>query len=178
MYTPNIYADAIEWFHRNVPRRRLGGPGPCTRTTTGGTAVAAAELGVMAGADRIEGTLFGKRRADGNVDVVNLAGNMFSQGVDPKLDSFRYRALRRVAEHCNRLPVEPAILTSVTWSSTSFSGSQPGRGSRRAWRACRRHTRHGSPIILPNRSKHVGRSYEARHPGQQPVRQGGRGLHQ
>src|SRR5450759_4438974 len=103
MYTPNIYGDAIEWFHRNVPRRDSVILSLHPHNDRG-TAVAAAEFGLMAGADRVEGTLFGNGERTGNVDVVNLAGNLFSQGVDPKLDISDIDALRRVAEHCNRLP--------------------------------------------------------------------------
>ena len=107
MYTPNIYGDAIEWFHRNVPRRDSVILSLHPHNDRG-TAVAAAEFGLMAGADRVEGTLFGNGERTGNVDVVNLAVNMFSQGVDPKLDISDIDALRRVAEHCNRLPVGAA----------------------------------------------------------------------
>ena len=96
MYTPNIYGDAIEWFHRNVPRRESVILSLHPHNDRG-TAVAAAEFGLMAGADRIEGTLFGNGERTGNVDVINLAGNMFSQGVDPTLDISDIDALRRVA---------------------------------------------------------------------------------
>ena len=122
MYTPNIYGDVIEYFHRNVPQPRPDRACRCTRTTTGAAAVAAAEFGVMAGADRVEGTLFGNGERTGNVDVVNLAMNLFSQGVDPELDITDIDALRRVAEYCNRLPVHPRHPYVGDLVYTSFSG--------------------------------------------------------
>src|SRR3546814_12455715 len=104
MYTPNIYGDVIEYFHRNVPHRDE----VCISLhphNDRGTAVAAAELGVMAGADRVEGTLFGNGERTGNVDVVTLAMNLFSQGVDPELDIRDHDAIRRVAESIGRAAV-------------------------------------------------------------------------
>ena len=122
MYTPNIYADAIEWFHRNVPRRDSVVLSLHPHNDRG-SAVAAAEFGLMAGADRIEGTLFGNGERTGNVDVMNLAMNLFSQGVDPELDVSDIDALRRVAEHCNRLPISPRHPYVGDLVYTSFSGS-------------------------------------------------------
>ena len=122
MYTPNIYGDVIEYFHRNVPNRdRI-----CLSLhphNDQGTGVAAAEFGIMAGADRVEGTLFGNGERTGNVDVINLAMNLFSQGVDPELDITDIDALRRVAEYCNRLPVHPRHPYVGDLVYTSFSGS-------------------------------------------------------
>ncbi len=97
--------------------------------------MAAAEFGVMAGADRVEGTLFGNGERTGNVDVVTLAMNLFGQGVDPELDITDIDALRRVAEYCNRLPVHPRHPYVGDLVYTAFSGSPPGRhqeGLRRA----------------------------------------------
>ena len=85
--------------------------------------MAAAELGVLAGADRVEGTLFGNGERTGNVDVVTLAMNLFTQGVDPELDISDIDALRRVAEHCNRLPVHPRHPYVGDLVYTAFSGS-------------------------------------------------------
>ena len=159
MYTPNIYGDAIEWFHRNVPRRDSVILSLHPHNDRG-TAVAAAEFGLMAGADRVEGTLFGNGERTGNVDVVNLAGNMFSQGVDPELDISDIDALRRVAEHCNRLPVEPRHPYVGDLVYTSFSGSHQDAIKKgmeclppdyAAWEV----------PYLPIDPKHVGRSYEA-----------------
>ena len=159
MYTPNIYADAIEWFHRNVPRRDSVVLSLHPHNDRG-TAVAAAELGVMAGADRIEGTLFGNGERTGNVDVVNLAGNMFSQGVDPKLDISDIDALRRVAEHCNRLPVEPRHPYVGDLVYTSFSGSHQDAIKKGMESLPPNYTAWEVPY-LPIDPKHVGRSYEA-----------------
>ena len=159
MYTPNIYGDAIEWFHRNVPRRDSVILSLHPHNDRG-TAVAAAEFGLMAGADRVEGTLFGNGERTGNVDVVNLAGNLFSQGVDPDLDISDIDALRRVAEHCNRLPVEPRHPYVGDLVYTSFSGSHQDAIKKgmeclppdyAAWEV----------PYLPIDPKHVGRSYEA-----------------
>ena len=122
MYTPNIYGDVIEYFHRNVPHRDQVVLSLHPHNDRG-TAVAAAEFGVMAGADRVEGTLFGNGERTGNVDVVTLAMNLFSQGVDPELDISDIDALRRVAEYCNRLPVHPRHPYVGDLVYTAFSGS-------------------------------------------------------
>jgi 2-isopropylmalate synthase len=159
MYTPNIYGDAIEWFGRNVPRRDsiILSLHPHNDR---GTAVAAAEFGLMAGADRIEGTLFGNGERTGNVDVINLAGNMFSQGVDPRLDISDIDALRRVAEHCNRLPVEPRHPYVGDLVYTSFSGSHQD-AIKKGMEALPTPYEVWEVPYLPIDPKHVGRSYEA-----------------
>ena len=122
MSTANIYGDMIEWFHRNI-RQRDAIVLSLHPHNDRGTAVAAAEFGVMAGADRVEGTLFGNGERTGNVDVVTLALNLFSQGVDPKLDINEINELRRVAEHCNQLPVHPRHPYVGDLVYTAFSGS-------------------------------------------------------
>ncbi len=159
MYTPNIYGDAIEWFHRNVPRRDSVILSLHPHNDRG-TAVAAAEFGLMAGADRIEGTLFGNGERTGNVDVINLAGNMFSQGVDPELDISDIDALRRVAEHCNRLPVEPRHPYVGDLVYTSFSGSHQD-AIKKGMEALPTPYGVWEVPYLPIDPKHVGRSYEA-----------------
>jgi 2-isopropylmalate synthase len=159
MYTPNIYGDAIEWFVRNVPRRDSVIVSLHPHNDRG-TAVAAAEFGLMAGADRIEGTLFGNGERTGNVDVVNLAGNMFSQGVDPKLDITDIDALRRVAEHCNRLPVGPRHPYVGDLVYTSFSGSHQD-AIKKGMEALPPDYAAWEVPYLPIDPKHVGRSYEA-----------------
>jgi 2-isopropylmalate synthase len=159
MYTPNIYGDAIEWFHRNVPRRDSVILSLHPHNDRG-TAVAAAEFGLMAGADRIEGTLFGNGERTGNVDVVNLAMNMFSQGLDPKLDISDIDALRRVAEHCNRLPVEPRHPYVGDLVYTSFSGSHQD-AIKKGMEALPPDYPAWEVPYLPIDPKHVGRSYEA-----------------
>ena len=122
MSSANIYGDMIEWFHNNI-RDRDSIILSLHPHNDRGTAVAASELGVMAGADRVEGTLFGNGERTGNVDVVTLALNLFSQGVDPELDITQINELRRVAEHCNQLPVHPRHPYVGDLVYTAFSGS-------------------------------------------------------
>ena len=122
MSTANIYGDMIEWMHRNLARRDEIVLSLHPHNDRG-TGVAAAEFGVMAGADRIEGTLFGNGERTGNVDVINLAMNLFSQGVDPELDISDINELRRTAEYCNQLPVHPRHPYVGDLVYTAFSGS-------------------------------------------------------
>jgi 2-isopropylmalate synthase len=159
MYTPNIYADVIEYFHRNVAHRDRIVLSLHPHNDRG-CAVAAAELGVMAGADRVEGTLFGNGERTGNVDVVTLAMNLFSQGVDPKLDVTDIDALRRVAEYCNRLPVHPRHPYVGDLVYTAFSGSHQDAIKKGIDALPRDYTTWEVPY-LPIDPKHVGRSYEA-----------------
>jgi 2-isopropylmalate synthase len=122
MSTPNIYADQIEWMHRNLARRNslLVSVHPHNDR---GTAVAAAELAVMAGADRIEGCLFGNGERTGNVDLVTLALNLYSQGVDPGLDFSNINEVARTAEECTQLPIHPRHPYAGDLVFTAFSGS-------------------------------------------------------
>jgi 2-isopropylmalate synthase len=122
MSTPNLYGDMIEWFHRNI-RDRDSVVLSLHPHNDRGTAVAAAEFGLMAGANRIEGTLFGNGERTGNVDVVTLALNLFSQGVDPELDISNINEYRRIVEHCNQLPVHPRHPYVGDLVYTAFSGS-------------------------------------------------------
>ena len=122
MYSPNLYADTIEWFLRTV-RNRESVVLSLHPHNDRGCAVAAAELGVLAGADRVEGCLFGNGERTGNVDVVTLALNLFSEGIDPQLDVSDIDALRRTAEHCNRLPVHERHPYAGDLVYTAFSGS-------------------------------------------------------
>ncbi|NND75746.1 MAG: 2-isopropylmalate synthase [Ilumatobacter sp.] len=165
-YSPNVYGDVIEWFGRTIKQRDavLVSLHPHNDR---GCAVAAAEFGVMAGADRVEGTLFGNGERTGNVDVVNLAMNLFMNGVDPQLDITDIDRLRRTAEYCNRLPVHPRHPYVGDLVYTAFSGSHqdaikkgfdaldarrdPSTGEYEQW---------GVPY-LPIDPKHVGRSYES-----------------
>ena len=119
---PNHYADQIEWMHRNLRHRdrMLISVHPHNDR---GCAVAAAELAMLAGADRVEGTLFGNGERTGNVDVVTLALNLYTQGVDPGLDLHDLPALVEVFEHCNRLPVPPRHPYAGELVFTAFSGS-------------------------------------------------------
>src|SRR4051812_34291132 len=122
MATPNVYADSIEWMSRNLPRRDAVVLSLHPHNDRG-TAVAAAELGVMAGADRVEGTLFGNGERTGNVDLVTLGMNLFSQGVDPMIDFADIDEIRRTVEYCNQLPVHERHPYVGDLVYTAFSGS-------------------------------------------------------
>jgi 2-isopropylmalate synthase len=159
MYTPNIYGDAIEWMHRNLPHRDKVVLSLHPHNDRG-TGVAAAEFGVMAGADRVEGTLFGNGERTGNVDVINLAMNLFSQGVDPELDISDIDALRRVAEYCNRLPVPERHPYVGDLVYTSFSGSHQD-AIKKGLEALPDDYDVWEVPYLPIDPKHVGRTYEA-----------------
>jgi 2-isopropylmalate synthase len=159
MYTPNIYGDVIEHFHRNVPHRDQVVLSLHPHNDRG-TAVAAAEFGVMAGADRVEGTLFGNGERTGNVDVITLAMNLFSQGIDPELDITDIDALRRVAEYCNRLPVHPRHPYVGDLVYTAFSGSHQDAIKKGLGALGTDYDTWEVPY-LPIDPKHVGRTYEA-----------------
>jgi len=159
MYTPNIYGDVIEYFHRNVPNRDRIVLSLHPHNDRG-CAVAAAEFGVMAGADRVEGTLFGNGERTGNVDVVTIAMNLFSQGVDPELDITDIDALRRVAEYCNRLPVHPRHPYVGELVYTAFSGSHQD-AIKKGFDALGPDYDVWEVPYLPIDPKHTGRSYEA-----------------
>jgi 2-isopropylmalate synthase len=159
MYSPNIYADTIEWFLRTISRRDRVVLSLHPHNDRG-CAVAAAELGVLAGADRVEGTLFGNGERTGNVDVVTLAMNLFAQGVDPELDISDIDALRRVAEYCNRLPVHPRHPYVGDLVYTAFSGSHQDAIKKGMEALPRDYAVWGVPY-LPIDPKHVGRTYEA-----------------
>ncbi|MBS1161318.1 MAG: leuA [Proteobacteria bacterium] len=120
--TPNIYADQIEWMHRNLARRDSVIISLHPHNDRG-TAVAAAELGLMAGADRVEGCLFGNGERTGNVDLVTLALNMYTQGVHPGLDFSDINAVARSVEHCTQLPIHPRHPYVGDLVFTAFSGS-------------------------------------------------------
>ncbi len=120
--TPNVYADQIEWMSRNLSRREH----VCLSVHTHndrGTAVADAELAVMAGADRVEGCLFGNGERTGNVCLVTLGMNLFSQGIDPMIDFSDIDEIRRTVEYCNQLPVHPRHPYAGELVYTAFSGS-------------------------------------------------------
>ena len=122
MSTPNIYGDQIEWMNENLVNR----DDICISLhphNDRGTAVAASEFGLMAGADRVEGTLFGNGERTGNVDIVTIALNMLTQGVDPKLDFSNINSVMREVEYCNQLPVHPRHPYAGDLVFTAFSGS-------------------------------------------------------
>ena len=158
-YSPNVYGDVIEWFHRNLNRRDSIVLSLHPHNDRG-CAVAAAEFGVMAGADRVEGTLFGNGERTGNVDIVTLAMNLFANGVDPELDVTDIDALRRVAEYCNRLPVHPRHPYAGDLVYTSFSGSHQD-AIKKGFAALDDDYDHWAVPYLPIDPKHVGRNYEA-----------------
>ena len=122
MSTPNIYADQLEWFCRNLPEREKAIISLHTHNDRG-TGVAASELGLMAGADRIEGTLFGNGERTGNCDVITMAMNMFSQGVDPKLYLSDMPKIVAVSEECTKIPIHIRQPYAGELVFTAFSGS-------------------------------------------------------
>jgi 2-isopropylmalate synthase len=159
MYTPNLYADAIEWFLRHIDRRDSIVLSLHPHNDRG-TAVAAAELGVLAGADRVEGTLFGNGERTGNVDVVNLALNLFSQGVDPELDIRDIDKARHVAEYANRLPIHMRHPYVGELVYTAFSGSHQD-AIKKGMTAIGDEYEFWEVPYLPIDPKHTGRTYEA-----------------
>ncbi len=158
--TPNVHADQIEWCVRNIKNR------DCIiyslhAHNDRGCAVAATELGLMAGADRVEGTLFGNGERTGNVDLITLAMNMFTQGVDPELDISNVNELIRMAEYCTQLPVHPRHPYAGELVFTAFSGSHQDAINKgfKAMKAS------NQPLwevpYLPIDPMDLGRSYEA-----------------
>jgi 2-isopropylmalate synthase len=159
--TPNVYADQIEWMHRHLGRREAIVLSVHPHNDRG-TAVAAAELAVMAGADRVEGCLFGSGERTGNVDLVTLAMNLYSQGVDPGLDFSDIDGVRSVAEHCTQLPVHPRHPYAGDLVYTSFSGShQDAIKKGFAARAAETAEQVWEMPYLPVDPADVGRSYDA-----------------
>ena len=156
--TPNIFADMIEWMHRHIERRD-GIVLSVHPHNDRGTGTATAELSVMAGADRLEGCLFGNGERTGNLDLVNVALNLYSQGVDPGLDFSDIDEIRRTVEHCNKLPVHPRHPYVGDLVYTSFSGSHQD-AIKKAF-AARRESDIWDMPYLPIDPKDVGRSYEA-----------------
>jgi len=168
MATPNVYADSIEWMGRNLDNRESVVLSLHPHNDRG-TGVAAAELGYQAGADRIEGCLFGNGERTGNVCLVTLAMNMFSQGIDPQIDFSDIDEVRRSVEYCNQLPVAERHPYGGDLVFTAFSGSHQDAINKGLdalkWAA----DRAGHPIedhpwevpYLPIDPKDVGRTYEA-----------------
>jgi len=160
MSTPNIYADQIEWFLRNIKNR----DSICLSVhphNDRGCAIAATELSLMAGADRVEGTLFGNGERTGNVDIVTLAMNLFSQGIDPRLDFSDIFAVMRTVEHCNQLPVHPRHPYAGELVFTAFSGSHQD-AIKKGFAAMRESNSLLWEVpYLPIDPEDVGRTYEA-----------------
>ncbi len=160
MATPNIYADQIEWFAENVKNREAYLLSVHTHNDRG-TAVAAVELSLMAGADRVEGTLFGNGERTGNVDIVTLALNLFTQGVDPGLELSNIRELVEVFEFCNRMSVHPRHPYAGDLVFTAFSGShQDAIKKGLAAREVEQKSQWEVPY-LPIDPDDIGRTYEA-----------------
>ncbi|WP_229067698.1 2-isopropylmalate synthase [Actinoplanes sp. DH11] len=168
MATPNVYADSIEWMHRNLPRRDSVVLSLHPHNDRG-TAVAAAELGLLAGADRIEGCLFGNGERTGNVDLVTLGLNLFSQGIDPQVDFSDIDEIKRTVEYCNQLPVHERHPYAGDLVYTAFSGSHQD-AIKKGFTALQADADSaGTPIddftwgvpYLPIDPKDVGRTYEA-----------------
>lgn len=168
MITPNIYADSIEWMSRNLAQRDsiILSLHPHNDR---GTAVAAAELGYMAGADRIEGCLFGNGERTGNVDLVTLGLNLFSQGIDPMIDFSNIDEIKRTVEYCNQLPVHERSPYGGDLVYTAFSGSHQD-AIKKGFEHLEKDAKSAGVKIedftwavpyLPIDPKDVGRSYEA-----------------
>jgi 2-isopropylmalate synthase len=160
-FPPNVYADRIEWFARNFSRRDSIVLSVHPHNDRG-TAVATAELGLMAGAERVEGTLFGNGERTGNVDIVTLALNLLTQGVDPGLDLSQLDEARRVVEECNELPVHPRHPWAGDLVYTAFSGSHQD-AIRKGMHAQLRAGPDASWDVpyLPIDPHDIGRTYEA-----------------
>ncbi len=156
--TPNLFADMVEWTHRHLERRDSIVLSVHPHNDRG-TGTAAAELALMAGADRLEGCLFGNGERTGNLDVVNVALNMYIQGVHPGLDFSRIDDIRATVEHCNQLPVHPRHPYVGELVYTSFSGSHQD-AIKKAF-AAREDGDIWDMPYLPIDPKDLGRSYEA-----------------
>ncbi|GGL11594.1 2-isopropylmalate synthase [Mangrovihabitans endophyticus] len=168
MATPNVYADSIEWMHRNLPRRESLVLSLHPHNDRG-TGVAAAELGLLAGADRVEGCLFGNGERTGNVDLVTLGLNLFSQGIDPMIDFSDIDEIKRTVEYCNQLPVHERHPYVGDLVYTSFSGSHQD-AIKKGFAALQADATSAGVEVdnftwgvpyLPIDPKDVGRSYEA-----------------
>jgi 2-isopropylmalate synthase len=166
--TPNVFADQIEWMSRNLSRREFVALSVHTHNDRG-TAVADAELAVLAGADRVEGCLFGNGERTGNVDLVTLGLNLFSQGIDPMIDFSDIDEIRRTVEYCNRIDVHERHPYAGDLVYTSFSGSHQD-AIKKAFDALDKAAADSGRLprempwhmpYLPIDPKDVGRSYEA-----------------
>ena len=160
MSTPNIYGDQIEWMNDNLKNRE----DICLSLhphNDRGTAVAASEFGLMAGADRVEGTLFGNGERTGNVDVVTIALNMLTQGIDPKLDFSNINSVMREVEYCNQLPVHPRHPYAGDLVFTAFSGSHQDAIKKGVNAIKKSNDPKWEVPYLPIDPADLGRSYEA-----------------
>ena len=160
MSTPNIYADQIEWMHRHFSDRSRVILSLHTHNDRG-TGVAATELGLMAGADRVEGTLFGNGERTGNVDIITLGLNLFTQGVDPHLDFSDISELVETAEFCNQLPVHQRHPYAGQLVHTAFSGSHQDAIRKGIEALSQSGDTHWEVPYLPIDPSDIGRTYEA-----------------
>ena len=160
MSTPNIYADQIEWMHRHFSNREAVILSLHTHNDRG-TGVAATELGLMAGADRVEGTLFGNGERTGNVDIVTLGLNLFTQGVDPHLDFSDISELVDTAEFCNQLPIHQRHPYAGQLVHTAFSGSHQDAIRKGIDALAQNETPLWEVPYLPIDPSDIGRTYEA-----------------
>ena len=160
MSTPNIYADQIEWMSNNFTDRERVILSLHPHNDRG-TGVAATELGLMAGADRVEGTLFGNGERTGNVDIVTLGLNMFTQGIDPELDFSDINRLIETAEFCNQLPVHQRHPYAGLLVHTAFSGSHQDAIRKGMEAISKSNDHHWEVPYLPIDPSDIGRTYEA-----------------
>jgi 2-isopropylmalate synthase len=160
MATPNIYGDQIEWMSTNLKERENISLSLHPHNDRG-TAVAASEFGLMAGADRVEGTLFGNGERTGNVDVVTLALNLLTQGVDPELDFSDINSVIREVEYCNQLPVHPRHPYAGDLVFTAFSGSHQDAIKKGLHALSQSNNPEWAVPYLPIDPSDLGRSYEA-----------------
>jgi 2-isopropylmalate synthase len=158
--TPNIYADQIEWFCRNIPNRDAVVVSLHTHNDRG-TGVAAAELGLMAGADRVEGCLLGNGERTGNCDLVTVALNMYTQGVDPRLDLSDIDAVVKTVEYATNIPVHPRTPYAGDLVFTAFSGSHQDAIKKGFSARERQNDERWEVPYLPIDPADLGRSYEA-----------------
>jgi 2-isopropylmalate synthase len=160
MSTPNIYGDQIEWMNKNLINRKNISLSLHPHNDRG-TAVAASEFGLMAGADRVEGTLFGNGERTGNVDIVTIALNMLTQGIDPQLDFSNINSVMREVEYCNQLPVHPRHPYAGDLVFTAFSGSHQD-AIKKGFHAMKQSNNPEWAVpYLPIDPADLGRSYEA-----------------
>ncbi len=158
--TPNVYADQIELFGRSIPNRDAVVISLHTHNDRG-TGIAACELGLMAGADRVEGCLFGNGERTGNCDLVTIALNMYSQGVDPQLDLSDIDAIAGTVEYCNQLPIHPRHPYVGELVYTSFSGSHQDAIKKGFEARAKQNDQTWEMPYLPIDPADLGRSYEA-----------------
>ncbi|MBY0581936.1 MAG: 2-isopropylmalate synthase [Sphingomonas sp.] len=158
--TPNIYADQIEWFGRNIPKRDCVIISLHTHNDRG-TGVAAAELGIMAGADRVEGCLLGNGERTGNCDLVTVALNMYTQGIDPKLDLSNIDEVVQTVEYCTQIPIHPRTPYAGDLVFTAFSGSHQDAIKKGFAAQQSRNDAVWEVPYLPIDPADLGRSYEA-----------------